>query len=315
MLYVPEMYPEFGRKNVIVQERIYGIPVANVSELKANGTNMKLLAERGVQVFFTQVFRDSFFHADMHPGNIFVNPEHPENPQYIGIDCGIVGQLNHHDKRYLAESFVAFFNRDYRRVALMHIESGWTPADTDVDKFEQAFREVCEPIFAKPLSEISFGLVLLNLFNVAREFNMEVQPQLVLLQKTLLYVEGLGRQVYPELDLWQTAKPFLQNWLNEQVGVKAMLRDIQQRLPQFREHFAQFPETMFQALQQQRQINFRLNEINQSLQAQNNKKTAPQILLGAITLGTLWKFDSLPLWLGLPLLMIEFLLIILTLFR
>lgn len=305
MLYVPLMYPEFGRKNVIVQERIYGIPVANVAELKANGTNMKLLAERGVQVFFTQVFRDSFFHADMHPGNIFVNPYHPENPQYIGIDCGIVGQLNHHDKRYLAESFVAFFNRDYRRVALMHVESGWTPADTDIDAFEQAFREVCEPIFAKPLAEISFGHVLLNLFNVAREFDMQVQPQLVLLQKTLLYVEGLGRQVYPELDLWQTAKPFLQNWLNEQVGVKAMVRDIRQRLPQFREHFAQFPEAMFQALQQQRQINFRLNEINQSLQEQAKNRTMPLVLLGAVTLGTLWKFEQLPLWLSVPLLAVE----------
>ncbi|SQE29780.1 Probable ubiquinone biosynthesis protein UbiB [Mannheimia haemolytica] len=188
MLYVPEMYQDFCHKNLIAMERIYGIPVSNIAELEANSTDMKLLAERGVQVFFTQVFRDSFFHADMHAGNIFVNREHPENPQYIGIDCGIVGTLNHNDKRYLAESFVAFFNRDYRRVALMHVESGWTPPDTDIDKFEQAFREVCEPIFAKPLSEISFGHVLLNLFNVAREFNMEVQPQLVLLQKnTSLY--------------------------------------------------------------------------------------------------------------------------------
>lgn len=310
-LYVPAMYPDFCHKNLIVMERIYGIPVANIAELKANGTDMKLLAERGVQVFFTQVFRDSFFHADMHPGNIFVNPNHPENPQYIGIDCGIVGQLNHHDKRYLAESFVAFFNRDYRRVALMHVESGWTPADTDIDAFEQAFREVCEPIFAKPLSEISFGLVLLNLFNVAREFNMQVQPQLVLLQKTLLYIEGLGRQVYPELDLWQTAKPFLQNWLKEQVGVKAMIRQIQQRLPQFREHFAEFPEAVFQALQQQKQINLRLAEINQSLQTQANySKSGRFILLGIAMVGTFWKFETLPLWLSVPLLLIEFSLLI-----
>ncbi|QLB19756.1 ubiquinone biosynthesis regulatory protein kinase UbiB [Mannheimia granulomatis] len=305
MLYVPEMYQDFCRKNLIVMERIYGIPVSNIAELEANGTNMKLLAERGVQVFFTQVFRDSFFHADMHAGNIFVNREHPHNPQYIGIDCGIVGTLNHNDKRYLAESFVAFFNRDYRRVALMHVESGWTPADTDIDKFEQAFREVCEPIFAKPLSEISFGHVLLNLFNVAREFNMEVQPQLVLLQKTLLYIEGLGRQVYPQLDLWQTAKPFLQNWLNEQVGVKAMIRDIKQRLPQYREHFAEFPEAVFKALQQQKQINFRLAEINESLKVQNvNKNSRFVILLLSMTviLGTFWKFESLPLWLSVPLL-------------
>ncbi|MGX2968245.1 ubiquinone biosynthesis regulatory protein kinase UbiB [Ursidibacter sp. B-7004-1] len=306
MLYVPEMYQDFCYKNVIVMERIYGIPVANIDELKANGTDMKLLAERGVQVFFTQVFRDSFFHADMHPGNIFVNPNHPENPQYIGIDCGIVGTLNQNDKRYLAESFVAFFNRDYRRVALMHVESGWTPADTNIDAFEQAFREVCEPIFAKPLSEISFGHVLLNLFNVAREFNMEVQPQLVLLQKTLLYIEGLGRQVYPQLDLWQTAKPFLQDWLNEQVGVKAMFRQVQQRLPQFREHFAEFPETVFQALQQQKQINLRLSEINQSLQSQkNNSSLIRTLLLALIISGTFWQFEQMPLWLSSSLLLVS----------
>lgn len=307
MLYVPEMYQDFCHKNLIVMERIYGIPVSNIAELEANGTDMKLLAERGVQVFFTQVFRDSFFHADMHAGNIFVSREHPHNPQYIGIDCGIVGTLNHNDKRYLAESFVAFFNRDYRRVALMHVESGWTPPDTDIDKFEQAFREVCEPIFAKPLSEISFGQVLLNLFNVARDFNMEVQPQLVLLQKTLLYIEGLGRQVYPQLDLWQTAKPFLQNWLNEQVGVKAMVRDIKQRLPQYREHFAEFPEALFKALQQQKQINFRLAEINESLKAQNSNANSRflVLLLSAIVIfGTFWKFESLPLWLSVPLLTI-----------
>ncbi|WP_373819158.1 ubiquinone biosynthesis regulatory protein kinase UbiB [Glaesserella sp.] len=307
MLYIPEMYPSFCDKNLIVMERIYGIPVANVAELEANGTNMKLLAERGVQVFFTQVFRDSFFHADMHPGNIFVNPNHPENPQYIGIDCGIVGTLNQNDKRYLAESFVAFFNRDYRRVALMHVESGWTPADTDIDAFEQAFREVCEPIFAKPLSEISFGHVLLNLFNVAREFNMEVQPQLVLLQKTLLYIEGLGRQIYPQLDLWQTAKPFLQDWLNEQVGFKAMWRDLKQRAPQFREHFAEFPEAIFQALQQQKQINLRLSEINQSLKNQNGSSSFTRLtILGAIIITTFWKFESLPLWLSAPLIIAEF---------
>lgn len=314
MLYVPEMYQDFCHKNVIVMERIYGIPVSNIAELKANGTDMKLLAERGVQVFFTQVFRDSFFHADMHAGNIFVNPNHPENPQYIGIDCGIVGTLNHNDKRYLAENFVAFFNRDYRRVALMHVESGWTPPDTDIDKFEQAFREVCEPIFAKPLSEISFGQVLLNLFNVARDFNMEVQPQLVLLQKTLLYIEGLGRQVYPQLDLWQTAKPFLQNWLDEQVGVKAMIRDIKQRLPQYREYFAEFPEALFKALQQQKQINFRLAEINESLKAQHLNANRRFIVLSLSTIvifGTFWKFESLPMWLSVPLLTLFPLLLIL----
>lgn len=310
MLYVPQMYPDFCHKNLIVMERIYGIPVANIAELEANGTDMKLLAERGVQVFFTQVFRDSFFHADMHPGNIFVNPNHPENPQYIGIDCGIVGQLNQNDKRYLAESFLAFFNRDYRRVALMHVESGWTPADTDIDAFEQAFREVCEPIFAKPLSEISFGHFLLNLFDVARQFNMEVQPQLVLLQKTLLYIEGLGRQVYPQLDLWATAKPFLQDYLDEQLGVKAMFRQVKQRLPQLREHFAEFPEAVFQALQQQKQINLRLAEINQSLQAGNSRGNfAKFAVLGVAIGGTFWKFEAMPLWVSVPLVVVEIVLL------
>lgn len=312
MLYIPEMYNEFCHKNVIVMERIYGIPVSNIQALQANGTDMKLLAERGVQVFFTQVFRDSFFHADMHPGNIFVNPNHPENPQYIGIDCGIVGQLNEHDKRYLAESFVAFFNRDYRRVAEMHVESGWTPENTNIDAFEKAFRDVCEPIFAKPLAEISFGQVLLNLFNVAREFNMEVQPQLVLLQKTLLYIEGLGRQIYPQLDLWQTAKPFLTKWLDEQVGIQSVIRKLKARMPQYREHLADFPEAIFSALQQQRQISRQLNEINHSIKLQNkqNRRSfSSAVLWGILALATLWKFDLFPLELGVALLAVEIVLL------
>ncbi len=214
-LYVPEVMPDFSSESLMVSERIYGIQVSDIPTLEANGTNMKLLAERGVSVFFTQVFRDSFFHADMHPGNVFVSYEHPENPLWIGLDCGIVGTLNSEDKRYLAENFLAFFNRDYRKVAELHVDSGWVPTDTNVDEFEFAIRMVCEPIFAKPLCEISFGHVLLNLFNTARRFNMEVQPQLVLLQKTLLYVEGLGRQLYPQLDLWETAKPFLEKWNGE----------------------------------------------------------------------------------------------------
>ena len=206
-LYVPEVIPDFSSETLMVSERIYGIQVSDIEGLEANGTNMKLLAERGVTVFFTQVFRDSFFHADMHPGNVFVNPDNPENPQWIGLDCGIVGTLNSEDKRYLAENLLGFFNRDYRKVAELHVDSGWVPANTNIDEFEAALRIVCEPVFAKPLGEISFGHVLLNLFNVARRFDMEVQPQLVLLQKTLLYVEGLGRQLYPQMDFWNTAKP------------------------------------------------------------------------------------------------------------
>ncbi|MDX1390945.1 MAG: ubiquinone biosynthesis regulatory protein kinase UbiB, partial [Rheinheimera sp.] len=221
-LYIPFVYSDYSRINVMVMERIYGIPVANVAELEAQGTDMELLAKRGVEVFFTQVFRDSFFHADMHPGNIFVSRETPHNPKYIGIDCGIVGTLNAEDKRYLAENFVAFFNRDYKKVAQLHVDSGWVPAHTKVEEFESAIRTVCEPIFQKPLAEISFGQVLLNLFSTARRFDMQVQPQLVLLQKTLLYIEGLGRQLYPQLDLWKTAKPFLENWVKQQVGLPAV---------------------------------------------------------------------------------------------
>lgn len=300
MLYIPTMYQEFCHQNVIVMERIYGIPVSDIEALEQNGTDMKLLAERGVQVFFTQVFRDSFFHADMHPGNIFVSREHPDNPQYIGIDCGIVGRLGDHDKRYLAECFVAFFNRDYRRVAEMHVKSGWTPKDTDIDAFEQAFREVCEPVFAKPLAEISFAHALINLFNVAREFNMQVQPQLVLLEKTLFYIEGLGRQLYPQLDLWDTAKPFLQNWLDEQVGVKALFKNVKRKLPYMREHLAELPETLFEALQEQKEISKQLIEINRKLMRKEGyyRRYCALIMGSVIFLGTLWQFAVLPGWLS-----------------
>lgn len=247
-LYIPEVYSDLSRKNVLVMERIYGIPVSDTEALLEQGTNMKLLAERGVEVFFTQVFRDSFFHADMHPGNIFVSRENPHNPQYIGIDCGIVGTLNREDKRYLAENFIAFFNRDYRQVAQLHVDSGWVPHDTNVEEFEFAIRTVCEPIFNKPLAEISFGHVLVNLFNTARRFNMEVQPQLVLLQKTLLYVEGLGRQLYPQLDLWKTAKPFLENWVQEQVGPLAVIKKLYANLPFWAEKMPELPDLIYQNL-------------------------------------------------------------------
>lgn len=250
-LYIPFVYSDHSRKNVMVMERIYGIPVSDTERLIANGTDMELLAKRGVEVFFTQVFRDSFFHADMHPGNIFVAPDKPHNPQYIGIDCGIVGTLNRDDKRYLAENFVAFFNRDYRKVAELHVDSGWVPADTSIEEFESAIRTVCEPIFQKPLAEISFGQVLMNLFNTARRFNMQVQPQLVLLQKTLLYIEGLGRQLYPQLDLWKTAKPFLENWVKQQMGPWAMLRQIKENLPFWAEKLPEMPTLLHSYLQQQ----------------------------------------------------------------
>jgi len=248
VLYVPEIYSEYSTKTVLVMERIYGIGVADIDTLTQLGVDMKLLAERGVEVFFTQVFRDSFFHADMHPGNVFVNATNPADPTWIAIDCGIVGTLSRDDKRYLAENFVAFFNRDYRKVAQLHLDSGWVPASTSVDEFEFAIRTVCEPIFNKPLAEISFGQVLVNLFNTARRFNMEVQPQLVLLQKTLLYIEGLGRQLYPQLDLWQTAKPFLENWVKDQMGVKAVFTKIKDNLPFWNEKLPEIPDLVYDYL-------------------------------------------------------------------
>ncbi len=248
ILYVPEIFQEFSHENVLVIERIYGIPVSDVAALEAQGTNMKLLAERGVETFFTQVFRDSFFHADMHPGNVFVSYEHPEDPLWIGIDCGIVGTLNREDKRYLAENLLAFFNRDYRKVAELHVDSGWVPPNVDVNDFEFAIRTVCEPIFAKPLAEISFGHVLVNLFSTARRFDMTVQPQLILLQKTLLYVEGLGRQLYPQLDLWDTAKPFLERWIKEQMGPQAVFSSVKDRAPFWAEKLPELPELLFDTL-------------------------------------------------------------------
>ncbi|WP_371187263.1 ubiquinone biosynthesis regulatory protein kinase UbiB [Thalassotalea maritima] len=249
VLYVPDVYSEYCSKDVMVMERIYGVGVGEVDKLKELGVNMQLLAERGVEVFFTQVFRDSFFHADMHPGNVFVDVSDVNDPTWIAIDCGIVGTLNKDDKRYLAENFVAFFNRDYHRVAQLHVDSGWVPRETSVDEFESAIRTVCEPIFEKPLAEISFGQVLINLFSTARRFNMEVQPQLVLLQKTLLYIEGLGRHLYPQLDLWQTAKPFLEEWVKEQMGPKALLRSIKQNLPYWAEKMPELPNMVYQYLQ------------------------------------------------------------------
>lgn len=229
LLYVPKIFWEYTRRDVMVLERIHGIPISNISALKDARVDMRRLAHNGVTIFFTQAFRDGFFHADMHPGNIFVSPE----GQYRAVDFGIMGSLGEEDKRYLAENFLAFFNRDYRTVAEAHLRAGWVPRDTSIVDFESAVRAVCEPIFARPLSEISFGRLLLQLFQIARQFNMEVQPQLVLLQKTLFNIEGLGRRLYPELDLWETAKPFLEQWVREHMGPRALLRELRRELPKW----------------------------------------------------------------------------------
>lgn len=248
LLYIPEIYWEYTRRDVMVMERIHGIPVGDVAALRECGVDLKTLSERGVEIFFTQVFRDNFFHADMHPGNIFVAP----TGQYIAVDFGIMGTLSPTDQHYLAQNFVAFFNRDYRRVAELHVQSEWVPAGTRVDEFEVAIRSVCEPIFERPLKEISFGNLLLRLFQTARRFNMEVQPQLVLLQKTLLNIEGLGRQLNPDLDLWKTAKPFLERWMQDQVGPRAFFRDVKDNWPEWSQRMSQLPNLVFEVLQQSR---------------------------------------------------------------
>ncbi|MGV3346650.1 ubiquinone biosynthesis regulatory protein kinase UbiB [Enterobacteriaceae bacterium LUAb1] len=280
LLYVPEVYTDYGSESLMVMERIHGIPVNDIARLEQHGVNMKLLAERGVQVFFTQVFRDSFFHADMHPGNIFVSYHHPENPHYIGIDCGIVGSLNKNDKRYLAENFIAFFNRDYRKVAELHVDSGWVPAETCVEDFEFSIRTVCEPIFEKPLAEISFGYVLLNLFNTARRFNMEVQPQLVLLQKTLLYVEGVGRQLYPQLDLWKTAKPFLERWIKNQVGIPAVIRALKEKAPYWAEKLPELPELYYDSMKHHRQLLRSVERMTNEMRYHRQRQGESRFLFG-----------------------------------
>jgi ubiquinone biosynthesis protein len=275
-LYVPQIHWDFVRKNVLVMERVYGTPIRDTESLIAQGTDMERLAAMGVEIFFTQVFSHNFFHADMHPGNIFVDTEDPKRPKYIAVDFGIMGTLSQTDKRYLAENFLAFFQRDYYKVAKLHVESGWVPSNTRVDEFESAIRSVCEPIFEKPLKEISFGQLLLRLFQTARRFNMEVQPQLVLLQKTLLNIEGLGRQLYPDLDLWKTAKPFLEKWMQSQVGASAMLRNIKEDMPYLVEKMPEIPGLVYKSLKAYADGEYHLKQMNEIEKIRNELKASHQ---------------------------------------
>jgi len=249
LLYIPEVHWDYCRRDVLVTERISGIPIGDTQRLRTAGVDMGKLAATGVEIFFTQVFRQNFFHADMHPGNIFVDAADPANPRYLAVDFGIVGSLNPRDQQYLAENFLAFFNRDYPRIARLHVNSGWVPEDTRIDELESAFRTVCEPIFNKPLKDISFGQFLVRLFIAARRFNMQVQPQLILLQKTLLNVEGLGRELYPELDLWQTARPILEEWMQDRVSGKAVINRLRDQLPEVGESLQEFPQVVHNILQ------------------------------------------------------------------
>ncbi|OEZ97511.1 ubiquinone biosynthesis regulatory protein kinase UbiB [Duganella phyllosphaerae] len=251
LLLVPEMHWDYCSSNVIVMERMHGIPVSQIDRLAAAGVDLKKLSSDGVEIFFTQVFRDGFFHADMHPGNILVSIEPETFGRYIALDFGIVGTLTDYDKDYLSQNFLAFFRRDYKRVAEAHIESGWAPKETRVDELESAVRACCEPIFDRPLKDISFGQILLRLFQTSRRFNVEVQPQLVLLQKTLLNIEGLGRQLDPDLDLWKTAKPYLENWMAEQVGWQGLYQKLKAEAPRYAQIFPQLPRLLHRALEQQ----------------------------------------------------------------
>lgn len=299
ILYVPEIFWDHTRQQVLVMERIHGVPVADVAQLRAQGTDMKCLAERGVEIFFTQVFRDSFFHADMHPGNIFVSRDNPSDPQYIAVDFGIIGSLNAEDQNYLARNILAFFKRDYRQVAQLHIDSGWVPRDTNVHAFETAIRSVCEPIFEKPLKDISFGMVLLGLFQTARRFNMEVQPQLVLLQKTLLNIEGLGRQLYPDLDLWQTAKPFLENWMQERMGVKAVYRNVKEQAPEWLEKLPHLPQMVYDSLEQMKLHSATDAEFQRQLareQQVERRRTRRSLLAGATLVAAALAASQPQLW-------------------
>jgi len=295
LLYVPAVYWDYCRSNVMVMERIHGIIVSRVDELRARGTNIARLAENGVEIFFTQVFRHNFFHADMHPGNIFVQTEDPQNPRYAAVDFGIVGTLQPRDQHYLAANFLAFFERDYARVAALHLESGWVPASVRVDELESAVRTVCEPIFHKPLKEISFAQVLLRLFEIARRFDMQVQPQLVLLQKTLLNIEGLGRQLYPDLDLWKTAQPILRQWMRERMSVRAVLKRVREQLPDTVEALKQLPHLFHTAVREASEDRFRWRVQNAGIaelrRELRHTATRRDVALGASVLwlsGLLW---------------------------
>jgi ubiquinone biosynthesis protein len=305
-LYVPDVFWDLCRVNVMVMERIRGVPISDMARLRELGTNIPLLAENGVKIFFTQVFRHNFFHADMHPGNIFVLVDDPARPRYAAVDFGIVGTLDARDQKYLAENFLAVFDRDYRRVATLHLESGWVPANTRIDEMESAIRTVCEPIFNKPLKEISFGQILLRLFAISRRFNMEIQPQLVLLQKTLLNVEGLGRQLYDELDIWKTATPILRDWMSERVSGATVIESLRTQLPEVLDAVRALPPLLKGAVQQAQDGTLRLrveaaniDSLKQTIRDSNRRRDgitiSAALLLGAI----IWQaVAAQPAWAG-----------------
>jgi ubiquinone biosynthesis protein len=302
LLYVPEVYWDWCRTDVMVMERIHGVPISDTAALKAAGTNIAQLAENGVRIFFTQVFRHNFFHADMHPGNIFVLIDDPQHPRYAAVDFGIVGTLDPRDQYYLAQNFLAVFDRDYRRVAQLHLESGWVPPGSRVDEMESAVRTVCEPIFDRPLKDISFGRILLRLFEISRRFNVQIQPQLILLQKTLLNVEGLGRDLYPDLDIWSTASPILREWMRERTGVRALLQEARAHRAELLEALRGLP-ALLNALVRREHAPARtpaaseLERLRTQLAAAERRRDALTLAAVLFALGLLWLgFVAGPTW-------------------
>lgn len=287
LLYVPEVHWPMVRRSVMVMERIRGVPVTDIATLQARGTDMKLLAERGVEIFFSQVFEHNFFHADMHPGNIFVDCTTPQRPSYIAVDMAIVGSLSREDQHYLARNLLAMFRRDYRLVAELHVQSGWVREDTNVGDFEGTIRGLCEPLFERPLKDISFGRVLISLFQAARQFDMHVQPQLVLLQKTLLNIEGLGRQLYPDLDLWSTAHPYLERWLNKRFHPRTLAAEMERYGPEWLAKFPQIPQMIYGGLQQLNQLDDLTRSLNEQIaeQERHANRSRRRGWIAAVALG------------------------------
>jgi ubiquinone biosynthesis protein len=301
LLYVPEVHWDYCRVEVLVLERIRGIPIGELERLRERGVDFRRLAENGVEIFFTQVFRHNFFHADMHPGNIFVLADDPARPRYAAVDFGIVGTLDLRDQRYLAENFLAVFDRDYRRVATLHVQSGWVPPDTRVDEMESAVRTICEPIFDRPLKAISFGTVLLRLFEALRRFDAQIQPQLLLLQKTLLNVEGLGRQLYPELDIWQTASPVLRRWMRERISPRTLLKELRRGLPDLLETARALPPLLKRAAEQAQSGELRvpvearaLERLRQQLALENRRRDRQLLGVALLLGGILWLAARVP---------------------
>ena len=300
----PEIHFDYSTETVLVMEHMQGVPIDDVDTLKAAGVDFKVLAERGVEIFFKQVFRDNFFHADMHPGNIFVQTDMPHRPRYVGLDFGIVGSLTVDDQRYLAENFLAFFNQDYRKIAELHVESGWMPADTSIEEFEGAIRTVSEPIMNKPLAEISFGLFLVRLFKIARRYRYQVQPQLVLLQKTVLNVEGLGRDLYPQLDLWATAKPVLEEWMHHRASPKVAAERLKTQLPQIMDSLPRMVPTLMKRLDEgtnpaARELERALTDITAELRSARRAMRWTVVGTGLVVSAVLLViYPPVPVWLG-----------------